>query len=155
MLITCDIQACCLHRKPRASVASMDLHVGADLRKLYRDILLLMQRPLPEPPSPDDAVLAWMATLREDCPSPDTPRLEQLAQAVQQRSGAAPPSANVESAQPISSVRAAAMRIEGQMAGIAPPVPGESSVSTSDWHWHHLLRLGASTKPQAHAFTPA
>ena len=81
-----------------------------------------------DPPSPDDAVLAWMASLREDCPSPDTPQLDQIAQALQPRSGGAATTAVIEDGQPISSVRAAALRIEGQMAGRAPPAPGESTI---------------------------
>ncbi len=74
-------------------------------------------------------MLAWMATLREDCPSPeDPPGGEQLAQAPhRQRPGAAMTMAAIEEGQPISSVRAAALRIEGQLAGRGPPAPGDSS----------------------------
>ena len=89
---------------------------------------------LQEPPSPDDAVLAWMATLREDCPSPDTPDGEQLAQAVlQRRAAVSSTTIAVEEGQPISSVRAAALRIEGQLAGRGPPTPGDLSA--------HLVRF--------------
>jgi len=90
--------------------------------------VLLQAQQLREPPSPDDAVLAWMATLREDCPSPEEPPGgEQLAQALRQRPAAAMTMAAIEEGQPISSVRAAALRIEGQLTGRGPPVPGDSS----------------------------
>ena len=109
-------------------------------------------RQLQEPPSPDDAVLMWMATLREDCPSPETPRAEQLTQALQQRP-AALTTAAVEEGHPISSVRAAARRIEGQLAGRGPPAPGGSlcarcelslcQIALADKRWQlqaHIVR---------------
>ena len=98
--------------------------------------MLAQAQQLQEPPSPDDAVLAWMATLREDCPSPeDPPGGEQLAQALrQQRPAPASTMAAIEEGQPISSVRAAALRIEGQLTGRGPPVPGDSSA--------HLCAVG-------------
>ena len=72
------------------------------------------------PPSTDEAVLAWMESLREGQPAVDQPL------------------ARVDSAgiHPVSSVRAAARRIEGQMAGGSPPSPDQDLLLRTRYGGH-------------------
>ena len=89
---------------------------------------MLFRCALQGPATTDEAVLSWMESLREGHPSADDPRHGQWA--------GTPPPAGAEPGLPVSSVRAAAMRIEGQAAGGAPPIPDQDLLLRTRYGGH-------------------
>ena len=85
-----------------------------------------------EPPTTEEAVLAWMESLREGHSPGNHSRRGHWAGFRPDT----PPMAGIKPGQPVSSVRDAALRIEGQMAGGSTPAPDQLLRTRNRGHHH-------------------